>query len=83
MNKVLVEVTAPLIDVEFEAWIPINRNIGDIIIMLTKSINELIGGSYMPNEMPALYDKQTSKEYDVNANVKDSNIINGTKLILI
>ena len=45
MNKVLVEVTAPLIDVEFEAWSPINRNIGDIIIfehIPIKFLNNLI-----------------------------------------
>mgnify|MGYP003571428271 CR=1 FL=1 len=82
-NKVLIELYVPLIEEEFEVWVPVQRKIGDVIDLLYKSINELIGGYYLPPKKPSLYDRTTGKVIDVNLNVKEASIKNSSKLILI
>ena len=83
MNKVLVKLYVPLLEAQYDVWLPSNREIYNIIKLLAKIVNEFNEGYYEPNKMPTLYDKLTSKEYDVNLTVKESNIRNGTELILI
>ena len=83
MNKVLVRVFFPAIDCEYDIWIPLNKSIYNIIILLAKGINELKNGVYQPEEIPILYNKQTGDYYDLDVAVQDTDIKNGTELILI
>ena len=83
MDKVLVNVFAPVIEETFEVWLPLNKKIGDVILLLSKSINELTGGAYAPAEMPGLYDKKTAIQLDVNISVREAEIKNSSELILI
>ncbi len=83
MNKILVEVCVPTIERKYDVLLPVNRKIHQIIYLLVKAINELYGGCYMPTTMPILYDKLTAKVYDVNASLIDTDIRNGTELILM
>ena len=46
-------------------------------------VNELSMGYYTPIKSPMLYNKLSSTPYDVNITVKESDIRNGTELILI
>lgn len=83
MNKVIVKIYVPIIEEKYEVWLPANKKIYNIIILLTKVINEFTGGYYTPNSMPILYDKISAKPYDINLTIKESTIRNGTELILI
>ncbi len=83
MNKVLIKLYVPMIDEIYDMWIPSQRKIGKVILLLVKAINELNEGSYSPAQMPQLYDKLTSELYDVNLSVKETNIRSGSELILI
>ena len=83
MDKVLIKLYVPLIEEVFEAWVPIHKKVGEIIYLFCKSINEMTGGSYMPQEMPCLYDKVTATQLNVNQNVKEAGIRNNTELIMI
>lgn len=83
MNKVLIKLYVPMIDEIYDMWIPSQRKIGKVILLLVKAINELNEGSYRPAKMPQLYDKLTSELYDVNLSVKETNIRSGSELILI
>ena len=82
-NKVLVKLYVPKIEVQYDVWIPINRRIYNVILLLMKGINEFNGDNYNPKDLPTLYDKITSEPYDINAIVGDTNIRNGTEIILI
>ena len=77
MNKVLVKVYVPLNEEQYDVFIPL------IIKLLAKAIYELTDGNYNPDTMPTLYDKATVKPYNMTKNVKESNIKNGTELILM
>lgn len=83
MNKVLVKLYIPIIEKEYDMWLPINKKIYKIINLLEKSVNELCGGYYTPSKTTMLYDKNSAKPYDINLNVKENNIKNGTEIILI
>lgn len=83
MNKVLVKVYVPIIEEQYDIWIPLNRKIYSVIKLLIKAINDLSGGYYNPKIVPILYNKITAKEYEMNKSVKESNIKNGTEIVLI
>lgn len=83
MNKVLVKLYVPMIEMQYDAWIPLNKRIYNIINLLIKSVNEFSGGYYKPTQMPVLYDKLTAEPYDINLTVKESTIRNGTEIVLI
>lgn len=83
MNKVLVKMYVPIIEQQYDIWLPLNKRIYNVIILVTKAINEFTDGNYMPEKIPILYDKLTAIPYDVNLRVVDTNIRNGTELILI
>lgn len=83
MNKLLVIVYVPLLDKTYDVFIPINRKIGTIKQKVIECINDLSDDSLKEIEKLRLYNKEKSKEYNNNTYVKDSNISNGTKLILL
>lgn len=83
MNKVLVTVWVPIIEEKFDVWIPLNKSLYNIIVLLVKAINEYTKGEYCPSKMPMLYDKANSKIYDINNVVIETTIRNGTELIMI
>ena len=83
MNKILVKVFFPRIDQWYEIWIPINQNISTIIALLCRGADELNGNSFKFNDMLILYNRLTGEYYNYNDIVKETNIKNGTELILI
>lgn len=83
MNRVLVKLYVPMIEMQYELWLPLNKRIYNVINLLIKSVNEFSGGYYIPMQMPVLYDKLTAKPYDINLTVKETSIRNGTEIVLI
>jgi flagellin-specific chaperone FliS len=82
MNKVLVKIYLPLAEEKYEVWLPLNKKIYNIIIILSKTLDELKEIEDFKN-MPSLYNKYTGKCYDINTEIKDTDIRNGSELILI
>lgn len=82
-EEVLVKLYVPMIDEQYDIWIPLNKKIDTIITLLVKSVNEFSKGYYLPVNMPYLYDKVTAIPFDINLKVIETNIRNGTELIMI
>ena len=82
-HKVLVEVYVPELDIKYDLFIPANKKVGNVILLLVKAINELSDGAYLVSVNHALMNSDTCRIYDLNLNMKDANILNGTKLILV
>ncbi len=82
MNKVLIKLYVPMIEQEYDLWIPLNKRIYSVIYLMAKAIYEFSDGYYKPNA-PVLYDKLTAKPYDINLTVKESTIRNGSEIVLI
>lgn len=82
-NKILIELIVPEIDEKFNLFIPINKRIGNIIVLLNKSVFELTKGVYTGTNKTLLYNKLTGESYNVNDLVRNTNIKHGTSLILM
>lgn len=82
-NKILVELEIPLIEVKYDMFIPINKKIGTIKTLVEESLVELTDNAYIPRDDTNLYSKETGDYYDVNKTVRDTDLKNGSRIILI
>lgn len=82
-NKILVELEIPLIEVKYDMFIPINKKIGTIKSLVEESLVELTDNAYTPKDDTNLYSKETGDVYDVNKTVRDTDLKNGSRIILI
>ena len=83
MNKVLVKLYVPIIEEQYDVWLPKNKRIYNIIMLLIKGVKELTKETYKVEELPILYNRLTGAKYDLNDRVQDTDIKNGTEIILI
>ena len=84
MNKYLVTIIVPTLEMDFEMYIPNNKKVGTIKTYISKSINELTSGQYNKDTNSImLIDRVSGKEYLNNLYIKDTEIKNGTKLIFM
>ena len=82
-NKILIEVEIPLIEKKYDVFIPINKKVGTIKSLLEQALVELTDKAYIPSEEVNFYSKETGNIYDVNRTVRDTDLKNGSRIILI
>lgn len=82
-NKVLVELYVPTIDEIYNLYLPVNRKIGNIIALINKSLSEITNGEFVGDEYTMLYNRNTGKMYEVNLFVRETDIRNGTSVVLL
>lgn len=82
-NKVLVELYVPSIDEIYNLYLPVNRKIGNIIVLLNKSLFELTDGTFIGDDSTLLYNRSTGERYSVNVTLRETNIRNGSSLVLL
>jgi hypothetical protein len=82
-NRVLIKLFIPMIEQQYDVWIPLEKPIYIIVKLLTQKVNELSRGHYQVKETPVLYDKITGKPFDPKITVKEANIRNSTEVILV
>lgn len=82
-NKILIELIVPEIDMKYNLYIPINKKVGNIIVLLNKAVRELSDGLYEGSDKTSLYDRKTGEKYGINTLIRQTNVRNGSSLILI
>lgn len=80
--RVYVIVEMPILDRKYELLVPIDRRIHDLISVLVKAVPELKSNFYERRE-PVLMSKTNGTIYDLNAVIKNTDIKNGTRLLLL
>ena len=80
--RVYVIIELPILDKKYELLVPIDRRIHDLITVLKKAIPELTSDFYERRD-PVMISKTSGELYDMNVVIKNTNIKNGTRLILI
>lgn len=81
-NKVNVDLIVPYLDEKYNLFLPINKSIGEIIVLLSYMLNEMsMCFPYKPNR--SLLDVYENKIYSYEETVKDAGIKNGAVLVLI
>ena len=71
-NKILIELE-----------IPINKKIGTIKSLIEQALVELTDKAYEIREDTNLYSKENGTIYDVNKTVRDTDLKNGSRVILL
>lgn len=82
-NKILVKLLVPEIDEEYDLFLPINKKIGNVINLLIKAVNELSNNTFQGNNITELYNVDTGEIYRIDVLLKNTDIRNNTKLVLL
>lgn len=82
-NKFLVELFVPSIGMKYNVYIPVNRRIGNVIVLLNKALFDLTNGEYIGTDNTIIYDRDTGLPYDINLLVRETNIKNGSGIVIL
>lgn len=82
-NKILLEIYIPLLEKKYDVFVPINKTIGTLKKYIDKGIVDLSESDYVLKEELNLYSKETGKIYDINSKLIDTDLKNGSRLVLI
>ena len=82
-NKILIEIEIPSIEKRYDVFIPINKKVGTIKKLLEQALIELTDKAYQITEDANFYSKEDGEMYNVNHTVRDTNLKNGSRIILI
>lgn len=84
MNKYLITVIVPIVEFEYDIYIPNNKKIGTIKTLILESLSELSNNSFDKKISEVrMIDRETGNEFENDMYVKDSGIKNGSKIIII
>lgn len=82
MNKVLIEVTSPAAGQTYDMFVPDTMQIGEIIPLISSVFAQTSNGIYSQTVSSVLSEKKTGYVFELNKTVRESNIRNGSKLLL-
>lgn len=82
-NKILLEVFVPLIEKEYDVFVPVNKTMGTIKRIIEKGIIDLSDHGYTLKKDTNLYSKETGDIYNVNLKIIETDLKNGSQVILI
>ncbi len=82
-NKVLVQLVVPILEESYDVFLPVNRKIGNIIGLVSKIVSEISGGYFVANETNSLYSGDTGDKYSMDVLLINTDIRNGSKIILM
>lgn len=80
--KVLVSVFVPEIEQNYEFYIPVNKHIDTIIKIINSAINEIEFNQFPIKDTLQLCNRRTGQIYDNGYYVRNTDIRNGTQLVL-
>lgn len=82
-NKVCVDLIVPAIEERYNVFIPVSKQIIEIIFLLNKALNDMTNGNFPMSNKLSLINAETGLIYDPSSSVITCGILNGTKIILI
>ena len=83
MDKILITLYVPLLEANYDIFIPQSKTIGYTIMNIQKGICELSDENFIVSTKRILVSKKDGKVLDYNAFPSESNILNGDTLILL
>lgn len=82
-NKVLVEILVPTIEEKYDVYLPINKKVGNVINLINDAIVESSNGVFVPSNTVCLYNSVTGDKYEMDKLIYDTDIRNGSVLVLM
>lgn len=81
-NKILIEVYVPLMEKEYDVFIPINKKIKNVTKLINEAVVDLSNGCLPLNPKVKLYNRRGGLLLDPYKNVKEAGLVNGSQVIL-
>lgn len=81
-NKINVDLIVPGVDEKFNVFIPVNKTIGEVIVILSNMVNE-VTDCFPYDKSLCLLDVYENKIYAYDIDVKLSGMKNGAVIALI
>lgn len=82
MNKILIEVTSPAAEQNYDMLVPDNMQVGEFASLVSRVFSGTSNGIYQFNGSYVVSEKATGSILKPDMTMKESNIRNGSKLIL-
>lgn len=82
-DKVLVEVYLPMAEQTFETLLPKDIRIAEAIALLSRVFSDLANVLYESMDNDVLCDRETGVIYNIGITVREANILNGSRLMLM
>lgn len=82
-NKALVEVIVPAAGTKFDVFIPLDSKMSLVLKLLSSALSELSAGKYKASDDAVLCDADTGIIFNINMEVAELHIKNGSRLMLI
>jgi len=83
MNKALIEVILPAADMRFDVYIPLESRMSEVLTLVSGVLGDLSNGKYKPSDNAVFCDASTGIIYNINMEVAELGIKNGSRLLLI
>lgn len=82
-NKALVEISVPATAQKFDVYIPLESKMSEVTKMVSCALNDLSDGKYKATDEAVLCDADTGIIFNINIEVAELGIKNGSRLMLI
>lgn len=82
MKKAIVDVYEPASEVRFDALIPYDSQLSEVVILLVNICSNLAGEKTVICDNLLLSNRDNGEIYDLSKTVYDAGIRNGTRLLL-
>ncbi len=80
--KILIKLFLPELEQSYEMYIPVNRTVGQVIELMNKVVNDITLNIYPVKEGLQLMNRRDNTLYDYNELIRNTNIRNGTELVM-
>ncbi len=80
--KILIKLFLPEMEQNYEMYIPANRTVGQVIELMNKVVNDITLNVYPIKEGLQLMNRRNNILYNYNDIVRNTNIRNGTELVM-
>ena len=82
-NKALVEISVPASGEKFDVFIPLESKMSEVLTLVSNVLNDLSSGRYKASSEAVLCDAKTGMIFNINMEVAELGIKNGSQLMLI
>ncbi len=82
-NKILINLIVPSISEIYNVFIPINKTVAEVIIILNQTIHDFTDGEFPISKNLSLVNCDTKEIYNYDYTIKICQVGNGSNLALI
>ena len=82
-NKVLVKFIFPELEIEYDAFIPVNELVWKVTKLVVKAVSDLTNANLDVTIDYILMNKETGRVYKTNEIIIDTDIRNATELVIV